>query len=413
MLLSIARVRNFSDPISQECKIQRREGKIWMMDVSIGLGAGKILAILEIDANHHILNGGAPTLKNVKCVAVSVAVSWTGATMADFLKKVMNQVGIPDAFLKDGGTDLAKCVKILNELDYDITAIDDVSHVVANLFKKKYSNNPMFEIFLTACGKASKKMKQTFLAFLVPPKVSTKARFMNLHKLVTWAKQLLDHSSRGRAKKGSAIAKLRKSLDQIPKCRAFIEDFLREASPVLKCQQILKKKGLTQNSYVECQKLIETISQQSSVRTGFEDWLKKHLLIAEKLCLDKAGLPISTDIIESLFGTLKQHGTGAIKDAYRMALRIPAMCGNLTREDATMAMKISTKDMKEILDSIPSLTKQRRQILPNPGSLNEIKMDEIKQPFELIPGSKTRSKNQINQSISESYDKVGGSAACL
>jgi hypothetical protein len=61
-------------------------GFIWMIDTSIGLGSGKILVVLALDAQHHGLNEGAPTLGQVKCIAVSVASSWTGEAIADFLQ---------------------------------------------------------------------------------------------------------------------------------------------------------------------------------------------------------------------------------------------------------------------------------------------------------------------------------------
>ena len=36
-------------------------GLIWLIDISIGLGTGKILAVLAIDAHHHHLAPGAPS----------------------------------------------------------------------------------------------------------------------------------------------------------------------------------------------------------------------------------------------------------------------------------------------------------------------------------------------------------------
>src|SRR5256885_11628875 len=48
--------------------------------------------------------------------------------------------------------------------------------------------------FISACGQVSKHLKQSALACLAPPKTSTQARFMNLHRLVKWADQLLQHA---------------------------------------------------------------------------------------------------------------------------------------------------------------------------------------------------------------------------
>lgn len=216
-----------ADPIST--------GFIWMIDISIRLGAGKILALLALKANHHDLNTDAPTLRQVSCVAVSVANSWTGETVADFLQKVIAYVGRPVAYLKDAGTELAKAARLLGERGVESLCIADISHMVANLFKHEYQAHPMFEKFLSCCGRASKKLKQTILACLAPPKVSTKARFMNLHRLVHWAEQILAHSPRGRAAKGSILSKLRASLNNLPQCKVFIKNFQRDAQALLMC----------------------------------------------------------------------------------------------------------------------------------------------------------------------------------
>jgi hypothetical protein len=201
--LSITRIRNFAQKIVLQIdSIPFSSGSIWMIDASIGLGSGKILAVLALDANHHVLNETAPTLQKVNCIAVSVAASWTGETIADFLQKVIAVTGRPAAYLKDGGTDLAKAARLLTERGIQSPSIDDISHTIANLLKHEYQNHPMFETFISACGRTSKKLKQTILACLAPPKISTKARFMNLHRLVKWADQLIKHSSRGRSAEG-------------------------------------------------------------------------------------------------------------------------------------------------------------------------------------------------------------------
>jgi hypothetical protein len=115
------------------------------------------------------------------------------------------------------------------------------------------------------------------------------------------------------------------------------------------------------------------------------------------------GMPISSDSIESLFGVSEQHGCGKIKDANRIALRIPAMCGELTKKDAQMVLDISVKEQQQIEDSLPSLTKQRREILPNPGCLDKIIDDEEKKKLELLPRAKKWSKNLIKLDITDYY----------
>jgi hypothetical protein len=178
-------------------------GLIWRLDISIGLGTGKLLAVLACDAHHHQRAPGALSLAHVHCIGVSVAESWTGDTVAELLKRLIAQMGRPAAYLKDAGSELQKAADVLEVQGLSSPCLDDVSHAVAGMLKRAYQAHPSFATFLTACGRVSSKLKHTLLACLAPPKGHTKARFMNVHRLCTWADRLLKLSPPGGAKSGS------------------------------------------------------------------------------------------------------------------------------------------------------------------------------------------------------------------
>jgi hypothetical protein len=393
--LSLARMKAAWSPSDLEMGNTRfSNGFIIILDTSIGLGKGKIMAVLALDANHYLHHPEvAPSLQHVSCVAVSVADTWTGETIKDLLEKVIEQLGKPLAYLKDGGTDLGKAVRLLGEKSLSGVSLDDVSHVVANLLKHVYKAHPLFDGFLRSCGQVSKRLKQTLLACLAPPKVSTKARFMNLHRLVEWASRLLALSPRGRAKTGSVLQKLRDNFESLPQYKTFIQSFLHDAEPLLACQEILKNKGLSQESVDQCRPLVNRVPNLF-VRTGFTDWLERHLTMANQLGLDRQGMPISSDCIESLFSVAKRQGTGEIKDANRIAIRIPALCGALTRQEAEEVLKVSVNEQREWVGSSASLLKQRRDVLQQGGRLEKIAENNAKPNVELIAGLKSAQKSQ-------------------
>ena len=152
-------------------------------------------------------------------------------------------------------------------------------------------------------------------------------------------------------------------------------------------------------------KLIETIPPTSPVREGFIGWGEKQMVVAEKLGLADIGLPVSSDSIESLFGTGKHHGTGEIKDANRIAARLPAKCGGVTKADAQRVIDITVREQQSVVEGMPSLTRERRAILPNPGTLAQLEFDR-KRNLEMIPRAKTRAKNQNVTEISGRYKKT-------
>lgn len=97
MRLSIARIQNARSNIDYQIADRFSNGHICLIDTSIGLGVGKILTVLFLDARHHVRGEGAPTLQNVTCVGVSVADTWNGETIAVFLQKIIDAVGMPVA----------------------------------------------------------------------------------------------------------------------------------------------------------------------------------------------------------------------------------------------------------------------------------------------------------------------------
>jgi hypothetical protein len=382
-------------------------GLIWMLDISIGLGTGKILAVLALDAHHHRLAPGALALEHVRCIGVSVADSWTGETIADVLGRLIAQMGRPAAYLKDGGSDLHKAADLLGDKGLSSPCLDDISHAVAGMLKRVYQDHPSFATFLSACGRVSGTLKHTILACLAPPKVRTKARFMHVHRLVTWADRVLKLSPAGGAKTGSTLAKLRACLDELPACKALIKRFRADASGLLACQQILKTTGLSHDTRAQCEPLIDTMPS-SALRQEFRAYLDFERTTATTLGLDHIGVPISSDAIESLFGVAKLRGVGETQDAARIALRLPAFCGVPTREEAEQVLKVRVAKQQELTAQCTSLTQQRREVLGHPERLESLSLEQATPHVALIPRPKNRSNHQEIINISNSYEEYCG-----
>ena len=382
-------------------------GLIWMLDLSIGLGTGKILAIVACEAQHHALAPGAIALDRVTCLGVSVAASWTGETIADVLRRLIAQLGRPAAYLKDGGSDLRKAIDLLEEEGLGSPCIDDIAHAVAGMLKRYYHAHPAFETFLSACGRVSGHLKHTILACLVPPTVRTKARFMNVHRLFTWADRVLRLSPSGGAKTGSTLAKLRACLDQLPACKALIRRFHSDAQGLLACQQVVKMQGLSYATLAQCEPLLATMPS-ATLRRDCHAYLVYQLETATTLGLEHIGLPISSDAIESLFGVAKRHGVGETHDARRMALRLPAFCGVPTREEAHQVLEVSVARQREFTAQVPSLTTQRRDVLGHPERLERLSLMGDDKPLELLPPSKNRSNSSEILHLSNGYERPYG-----
>ena len=245
---------------------------------------------------------------------------------------------------------------------------------------------------LAACGRVSGQLKHTLLACLAPPTVRTKARFMSVHRLFTWADRLLTLSPVGGAKAGSILARLRACFDALPACKDLIKRFRADAQGLLECQKILKTKGLSHDTLAQCQPLISEMPS-APLRLEFAAYLEYQLATAQTLGLDHVGLPISSDTIESLFGVAKRHGVGQTQDAARIALRLPALCGAPTREEAEQVLGISVARQHEITGPFTSLTKQRREVLGHGKDLESLGQSQGEPHVEVFPRPKNRSNH--------------------
>jgi hypothetical protein len=230
---------------------------------------------------------------------------------------------------------------------------------------------------------------------------------MNVHRLFSWADRLLQLSPAGGAKAGSLLARLRACLDELPACKDLIKRFRADAQGLLACQEILKTKGLSHDTLAQCQPLIGEMPS-ALVRREFEAYLEYELATAKTLGLDQVGLPISSDAIESLFGVAKRHGVGQTPDAARIALRLPALCGAPTREEAEQVLGSRVARQHEITAPLTSLTKQRREILGQGKDLESLRQSPGAPHVELLPSPKNRSNHAAIINLSMDYKNQYG-----
>ena len=166
-----------------------------------------------------------------------------------------------------------------------------------------------------------------------------------------------------------------------------------DAQGLLACQKILKTKGLSHDTLAQCQPLIAEMPS-ALVRQEFEAYLEYQLATAKTLGLDHVGLPISSDAIESLFGVAKRHGVGQTQDAARIALRLPALCGAPTREEAEQVLGISVARQHEITATIHLVDQAAaRGAGPSARRLESLGQSQGAPHVELLPSPKNRSNH--------------------
>jgi len=115
-----------------------------------------------------------------------------GATVERQLLELSQQTGVvPRELLSDGGGDVQNGIKRFCASHPQTTGRKDVAHAAANIVKHELNDDTSWASFLQEASHAKAKMRQTQLAFLLPPELKAKARWMNLDPLLVWSRKVM------------------------------------------------------------------------------------------------------------------------------------------------------------------------------------------------------------------------------
>jgi hypothetical protein len=131
---------------------------------------------------------------------------------------------------------------------------------------------------------------------------------------------------------------------------------------VARVLEILKNQGLDQASFEKCTQICQSLPTNSKVKKRLQSWLSYHLEIRKHLT--NLPLLVSSDIIESLFGSFKHIIERSPQaDMNRTVLLIPALCGRLTKATIDLAMTQTRHDDLKLWEqeNIPYTIRKQRQ----------------------------------------------------
>lgn len=357
---------------------------IAIIDCSIDVGTRKALVVLRVSLEALKDKQGAVGLQDCECIGLKISTKWNGNLVNDALKEIFSTAGRPIAILKDGGTDLNKGVQLYREADgaKQIVIIDDVGHVTANALKAEFSKQTAFVKFLDILRKGAARIRQTDLAWLLPPKIRTKGRFQGITEVADWAQKLLNlMAGQGRAKENSELRFLRRSFSGLAQLREFLGRFCGACEISEKFLKIMKQRGLNQETYREAKNYLLQMPETSTVRLRLQAWLEKHLYIQCRLGIGQLPLLVSSDAIESLFGKFKtviQRNPNA--ELNRLVYIIPLLCGTHSKSEINIALQnCPHQHMRDYVEkTIPLTIRQQRhrvldrepKLIPKTGNMN-------------------------------------------
>ncbi len=352
---------------------------IAIIDHSIDIGTKKALVVLRVTVDALSKRGSATQLKDCQCIGLKISESVTGETILSDLEDIFEVAGNPALIIKDADATLNKGVRLWSDTQENpVPTINDLSHTMANALKNQFEKTPAYKRFTALVSHGAKCLRQTELAFIIPPKLRSKGRFLSISKLGKWGEKMLDVLAvKGSAKKGSALDKLRTAFPGLLKSRDFIERFALTTKTVSQIMDILKNKGLDKTSYKLCYQLSKELPRHSKVKKRLQNWLQQSFKVQKQIT--SLPLLVSSDIIESLFGNFKHIIERSPQaDMNRTTLLIPALCGQLDGVVITQALNhASQNDLNQWEDdNVPYTMRKKRQAffcennIQNAGNIN-------------------------------------------
>lgn len=343
---------------------------IAVIDCSIDIGTRKAFVVLRVPLVALHQKQDAIGLQDCECIGLKIATRWNGPLVQDALADIFGKAGMPRAIIKDGGTDIKRGVELYRAAHAaeHVQVIEDVGHLAANALKAEFAKRAAFAKFLDIARKGAARIRQTDLAWLLPPKVRTKGRFQGITEVAEWAGKLLNlMGGPGRSQNDSEVGMLRKAFRGLSQLRGFLEQFCATCRVTERFLKLLKCSGLNQVTGSQAKIILKQLPHDSQVRTRLSAWIDRHLNIQRKLAVGHIPLLVSSDVVESLFGKFKtiiQRNPQA--ELNRLVYIIPLLCGTHTSAEIDRALRGCSHG--QMLDQIrktipPTLRQQRHRVL--------------------------------------------------
>ena len=347
-------------------KLVRPVDKPWVaiIDHSIDIGTKKALVVLRVSLDSLSQRGSAIQLADCECIGLKIAEIVNGESISLHLEEIFRLSGNPEAIVKDCDYTLQKGVRLwLAKARCSVPVIEDIGHVMAGALKAQFEKSSDYKKFATLAANGAKALRQTDLAFLIPPKLRSKGRFQSIGKLGQWGAKMLDVLAvKGRARQGSVLAKLRVALPGFILLRPFITRFANTVAVASQMMETLKNGGLDNSTYEQCSRRLQQLPRNSKVKKRLQNWLHRHIEIKNNVT--SLPLLVSSDIIESLFGNFKHILERSPQaDMNRTTLLIPALCGNPDQRIIEEALRRARHNdlMTWEQDNIPYTMRKKRQ----------------------------------------------------
>jgi hypothetical protein len=165
---------------------------VWILDHTVQLGGMKALIIVGIRLSQWEEQRGPLRHEDLTVLDVMPMRHSSGPAVEARLEAVAQQTGDPRAIVGDGGTDLKCGIASFQQTHQGVARLYDIKHKMALLLQQQLEKDPRWAKFIAGVNQTRARVLLTDLAFLTPPDLKAKSRYLNLPPLAAWGRNTLN-----------------------------------------------------------------------------------------------------------------------------------------------------------------------------------------------------------------------------
>jgi len=284
---------------------------VWIMDHTVQLGPHKCLVIVGVRLSTWRRKKAPLEHEDLSLLNLVPMERSTAAAVAKQLEATRKKMGVaPVAVLSDEGAELKSGMALFRAQSAEARRVPhlfDIKHKVAILLKRELHDDATWQSFVTRTNRAKLQTTLTELAFLVPPSLRTKARYMNLDTLVDWGTRALAYLDNPRDLPGQTInrERLQQKLGWLTEYRSALAAWAELLAVAQRAVSYVRRTGYHRHAAKELKRRLLPL-----VRTPGGDRLQTGIVtfVREQSRGVKKGKHVlgSSEVLESLLGKYKR-----------------------------------------------------------------------------------------------------------
>ena len=310
---------------------------VWLIDHTVQIGACKLLVIVGCLWTGAPLGERPLRQSDLHLVHLSLMEHSTQEAVAVELERAARRTGAPRQIGSDHGSDLDGGVKRFQPRHPETAHVHDMAHQAANVLKQRWSKDERWSAFGARLAQAGAKLRQTREAHLRPPTARPKARFMNVGPTLRFAGRVLKLLDTG-----TASVRTEEHYGWLRDYREALTSWTSEQAVAEAAVRHVRTHGVGR----ETETALAAAWSEAAWTPGARDVAARLRTAVRNEGAQAApgeSLVGSTEVLESIFGTLKRLEGSYAGDGFTgLTLALGAIVGTRSEEQ-----------VRDALDAVP------------------------------------------------------------